>query len=152
MRLTLAAIGKLREGPEKQLFTQYAARLPWKIELKEIEAKKHLPAPRRVEEECRLLREAAAGAQRIVLLDERGEMLTSQAFAEKIKRWQVDGDSQIAFIIGGADGVTEALRKTAHLVLSFGRVSWPHLLARALLAEQLYRAHTLIAGHPYHRE
>ncbi len=151
MRVIIASIGRFREGPEKQLWLHYALRIPWKIDLKEIELKKELPPAKRVEEEGRLLLEACDKAQKRVLLDERGRDLASAEFAKKLQDWQVQGQADIAFLIGGADGVSPGLRKQADLMLSFGRVSWPHLLMRALLAEQLYRAHTLMTGHPYHR-
>jgi 23S rRNA (pseudouridine1915-N3)-methyltransferase len=91
-----------------------------------------------------------AGAA-LVALDRRGKVLDSQGFADRLARWRDNSVSDVAFLIGGADGHTETLLKEAELVLSFGAMTWPHLLARAMLAEQIYRAQQLLAGHPYHR-
>jgi 23S rRNA (pseudouridine1915-N3)-methyltransferase len=87
-----------------------------------------------------------------VLLDEKGEQLASAALAQKLGRWRDDGRREARFLIGGADGFDEADRGKADLLLAFGKATWPHLLARAMLAEQLYRATSILANHPYHRE
>lgn len=150
MRVVIAAIGKAKAGPERTLFEEYVKRLPWKITLKEMDVKKTLPPARRMEEEAKLLLAACDGVDRLVALDERGETLSTRELAATLKRWQQEGS--VGFVIGGADGLDGAVRKRADLVLSFGRLTWPHMLARAMLAEQLYRAQTVIAGHPYHRE
>jgi len=150
MRLLIAAIGKGRGGAEMQLFSEYVKRLPWKVTLKELDAR-NAAGSRRAAAETALLLKAAAGADRVALLDERGESLASREFAARLAQWQRDGAGTAAFLIGGADGVTEEARRRADLVLSLGRMTWPHLLARAMLAEQLYRAASLLAGHPYHR-
>ena len=97
-----------------------------------------------------LLGSAPAGAT-LVALDRRGKVLDSQAFADRLARWRDNSVSDVAFLIGGAEGHAEPLLKKADLVLSFGAMTWPHLLARAMLAEQIYRAKQLLAGHPYHR-
>lgn len=152
MHITLAAIGKAKQNtPYSQLFEEYARRLPWAISVRELEEKKPLPTEQRKEREAALLLEACADAQRIVALDERGKDLTSSAFARTLGEWQQGGDSRIAFIIGGQDGLHENIRQRADLLLSFGRLTWPHMLVRPLLAEQLYRAYTILTNHPYHR-
>ncbi len=87
----------------------------------------------------------------MIVLDERGDSLTSTQFAQQLQRWRDDGVAELAFLIGGANGLNAEVRKSAQLVLSFGRVTWPHFLMRALLAEQLYRAQQILDGHPYHR-
>lgn len=89
---------------------------------------------------------------KVVLLDETGETLGSKAFAERLGRWRDDGVREVQFMIGAADGFDDAARAGADLLLSFGRLTWPHLLARAMLAEQLFRAISILANHPYHRE
>ena len=94
---------------------------------------------------------AVPDGARIVALDERGKSQTSEAFAKRLGIWRDDGVRAVAFLIGGADGLDESLRKRADMVVSFGALTWPHMLVRALLAEQLYRAHTILTGHPYHR-
>ncbi len=152
MRITIAAIGKAAtRSPEHALFQEYAKRLPWKLELREHELKKQLSSADRKIQETALLLESTKQAQRLVALDERGETPGSEEFARTLARWQQQGASHIGFVIGGSDGLDESARSKASLVLSFGRLTWPHMLARAMLAEQLYRAHTLMTGHPYHR-
>ncbi len=151
MQITIAAIGKINpRSPEQALFAEYSKRLPWKLMLKELELRKS-SGPRKADETALLL-EATAPAERRIALDERGKSLSSREFADTIRQWQNQGVSSLGFIIGGADGLEAELLKPCHLLLSFGRMSWPHMLARAMLAEQLYRAHTLLSGHPYHRD
>lgn len=150
MRIRISAIGKSRTGPEQELYASYARRLPWKLDCKEFEVKAEGPS-RRLREGEKLL-EACAGHEAIVALDEGGKTLSSREFAETLKEWQLRGISSAAFVIGGADGLSEPVLRKATLRWSLGRVTWPHILVRALLAEQLYRAHTLISGHPYHRD
>lgn len=152
MKITIACIGRSRDGAMKALFEDYARRIPWPVALKELEEKRPLPAAQRMEREAALLRAALPAKAKIIALDERGKAMASSVFAEQLGRWQDDGVPEIGFIIGGADGLDPALRKEAALILSFGAMTWPHLLVRVLLAEQLYRAHTILTGHPYHRE
>jgi 23S rRNA (pseudouridine1915-N3)-methyltransferase len=150
MNIVVAAVGRAKPGAERDLFEQYIARLPWRVVLKEIEIKKEMALDaRRLREAEALLAVAPAGA-RIVALDERGKSEGSEAFAKRLGRWRDDG-AAVAFIIGGADGLDESIRKRADAMLSFGALTWPHMLVRAMLAEQLYRAHTILTGHPYHR-
>jgi 23S rRNA (pseudouridine1915-N3)-methyltransferase len=151
MHIVVAAVGRVKPGPEKELFDSYAGRLPWRMDLKEIEIKKEMAVDvRRVREGEALLAAIPEGA-RLVALDERGRSETSAAFAKRLGAWRDDGVRTVAFVIGGADGLDEALRKRADAILSFGALTWPHMVVRALLAEQLYRAHTILTGHPYHR-
>ena len=147
MRLTLLAVGRLRRGPEKALTDDYLARfaragrglgLP-PVALVEVEG--------RPSEAEALDRALPAGAA-LVVLDERGLQPTSPEFADRLAGWR-DAARDVCFLIGGADGVPEALRARADLTLSFGRMVWPHMLARAMLAEQLYRAASILAGGPY---
>lgn len=151
MRIHVIAVGRARGGPTAALFTDYAGRLPWPVALHEVEAKAAAPAGRSQREAVLLARHIPARAT-LVALDPRGRMLSSEALAERIGRWRDDGAADLAFLIGGADGLDETLRARADLLLSFGPMIWPHLLARAMLAEQLFRAHTILSGHPYHRE
>lgn len=146
MKLLIAAIGKAKaSSPEQQLYRDYLKRLPWKVECRELAAKNM-----RAEGEALLA--ACAGYDRLIALDENGKNISSAEFAAQIKKWQLAGDSSFAFVIGGADGLDAAVRGKADLAWSLGRATWPHMLVRALLAEQLYRAHSIISGHPYHRE
>ena len=151
MNILVAAIGKAKPSPERELFASYAARLPWRVDLKEIEIKKESAVDVRRAREGEALLAAVPEGARIVALDERGKSESSEAFAKRLGRWRDDGVRGVAFLIGGADGLDEAVRKRADAVLSFGALTWPHMLVRALLAEQLYRAHTILTGHPYHR-
>lgn len=151
MKILVAAIGKAKASPERELFEAYIRRLPWKAQCREFDVKLQDPIKRK-SKEGELLLEACQGYDRIIALDEAGKTLSSREFADQLKHWQGQGSSSFAFVIGGADGLAPELLKKANLVWSFGRVTWPHMLVRALLAEQLYRAHSLISSHPYHRD
>lgn len=151
MRVTIAAAGKFRRGPERALYETYVERLSWPVDLKEIEDRAKLaPQVRRAKEAERLLGAVPEGAV-LIALDESGSALSSRAFAARIGGWRDDGIAEIAFLIGGAEGLDQALVKRASLVLSLGPMTWPHLMVRAMLAEQLYRAEAILRGHPYHR-
>lgn len=120
--------------------------------VKEFEIKKTLPSVQRKEQEAELLLSAVAAAQHVIALDEKGKEFTSKLFAAHLQKQQDQGARTIAFVIGGADGLHDNILKRAHATLSLGRLTWPHMLVRGLLAEQLYRAHTILNHHPYHRE
>ena len=151
MRILVAAIGRAKAGPHLALERFYAERLSWKVTLAELEEKRRLPVPELREKEGALLLERLPAGAVAVALDERGATISSAKFAEKLGFWENDG-REIAFLIGGADGHAEAVRKRADLLLGFGAMTWPHLLVRGMLFEQLYRAQQILAGHPYHRE
>lgn len=162
MRLLILAVGKLKSGPEKALVEEYARRLTWPLGTREVEARGRLEGPALKAREAELLLAAldqggqvkggpGKGGRRVVALDERGDEPDSAAFAGRIGAWRDQGVDEIAFVIGGAGGLDESLRTRADWVVAFGRLTWPHLLVRALLAEQLYRAQQILAGHPYHR-
>jgi 23S rRNA (pseudouridine1915-N3)-methyltransferase len=152
MRIVIAAVGRARAGPTRNLFEHYLRRLAWPVSLKEVEERRPLSSDRLKQREAELLLAALPAAARIVALDQRGKALTSADFADLIGRWRDDGVRDLAFVIGGADGLDDRVRDRAHYVLSLGPMTWPHLLVRGLLAEQLYRAQQILAGHPYHRE
>ncbi len=150
MRITVCAVGRLKSGPERDLLDKFARRIAWPFDIREVEERRKLPdAERRMREGELLAGACPAGAVRVAL-DERGKSLTSAELAVKIGEWR-DSGRDIAFLIGGADGLTPEVRDSADTVLSFGAQTWPHMLARALLAEQIYRAQEILAGHPYHR-
>ena len=151
LQIVIAAVGKAKAGPERDLYDSYLARLPWRVELKEIEIKKDLAVDVRKAREGEALLAAMPAGARLVALDERGRTEASEAFAARLGRWRDDGVRTVVFVIGGADGLDETVRKRADLVLSFGALTWPHMLVRAMLAEQIYRAQSILAGHPYHR-
>ncbi|MDJ0825206.1 MAG: 23S rRNA (pseudouridine(1915)-N(3))-methyltransferase RlmH [Rhodobacter sp.] len=155
MRLSICAVGRLRAGPERTLTDDYLARFDrtgrtlglGPSAVVEVEDKKGGGVPA----EAALLRKAVPAGARVVALDERGKTLSSLDFARLLARWRDDGVADAAFLIGGADGLDPALRAEADFGLSFGPMVWPHMLVRVMLAEQLYRAASILAGSPYHR-
>jgi 23S rRNA (pseudouridine1915-N3)-methyltransferase len=154
MRILIAAVGRGRAGPEQALFDAYCARLSWPVTLKEVEERRKLPAAQLTAREGELLLAALPKSRAglvVVGLDPRGKILSSEDFALRLADWRDRGTDDLAFLIGGADGHAAAVREHADFLLSFGAMTWPHLLARAMLAEQLYRAQQILAGHPYHR-
>lgn len=151
MRFWLAAVGRARADAARDLFQDYAARLTPPLTLREVEVKKRLPPDELKRQEGELLLAAVPPGATLVVLDERGAALDSAAFARRIGLWRDDGAGDVAFLIGGADGHGEAIRKRADLLLSLGAMTWPHMLVRGLIAEQLFRAQCILSGHPYHR-
>jgi 23S rRNA (pseudouridine1915-N3)-methyltransferase len=137
--LHIIARGKIGRSPEAELTERYLKRITWPVKLTEL--------PDRGGN----LTTAPANSV-TVLLDERGEALSSLAFARKLEAWRVGGKREARFLIGAADGHSDEARAGVDLLLSFGPATWPHLLARAMLAEQLFRATSILANHPYHRE
>ena len=151
MRVVVVAVGRARDGPERAVYEHYVRRLTAPVALKEVEEKRATPvAERRRREGQRLLAEVPDGAT-VVALDARGRVLDSEAFAARLAAWRDAGVRDLAFLIGGADGLDAAVTARADLVLSLGPMTWPHLLVRGMLAEQLYRAQAIATGHPYHR-
>lgn len=155
MRVTIVAVGRLRAGPEAALVVDYLARFertgrgvglgPAAV----VEVEDRRGGGRAAE--AALIAGALPRGSRVAALDERGADLTSPAFADLLRGWAEGGAREAAFVIGGADGLDPGLRERADVAMAFGRMVWPHLLARVMLAEQLYRAATLLAGGPYHR-
>ncbi len=139
MKLHIVARGKIGRSPEADLIERYAKRLTWPFQITELPDTGGKQPP------------IAAGTV-IVAMDETGEQLTSSAFAKKVEHWRDTGTRELRFLIGAADGLTTEERASASLFIAFGKATWPHMLARAMLVEQLYRATSIIAGHPYHRE
>lgn len=154
MKLAIAAIGKPGRGPEAALADDYARRASLSgrplglgpLELIDLEPKKPGKAP-----EAELLLAAAEGAH-LIACDERGRTYSSRAFADHVAALRDQGERRLVFVIGGADGLDESVRRAARSTLAFGPQTWPHALARAMLAEQIYRAVTILAGSPYHRD
>lgn len=145
MAVTVHAIGRLKRGPETELVERYTKRLKrLKTTIRELPER----ASREQEGEALL---ASLPTQAFVLaLDERGEDMTSLTFAHLLGK-QVDQGRDLAFVIGGADGLSDAVKQRANILLRFGRMTWPHQIVRGLLFEQIYRAETILLGHPYHR-
>ena len=150
MKTAILAIGKARDA-EAEWGAEYLKRLKGEVAVKEFTAPKGLPPAETQKAEAEKLLKAVPPKAFVVLLDERGKDMGSRDFAVKLKSWQERG-SDIVFLIGGADGVTDEVRKRADFMLGFGRLTWPHRLARVMLLEQLYRAQQINAGHPYHRD
>jgi len=159
MQIAIFAVGRMKKGAEQELSQRYLDRFA-KIApslglafggLREIaESKAATPAQRQAQENAKL-REILPASSCLVLLDERGKDLSSPQLADWLGARRDSGKKAILFALGGPDGHAEATRSRADLLLSFGRATWPHQIARILLAEQLYRAATLLSGHPYHR-
>jgi 23S rRNA (pseudouridine1915-N3)-methyltransferase len=158
MHITIIAIGRLKQGPERELANRYLERfdeIGRKLGFREL-AIHEIPESRARDATTRIAEEANAIASRIpdqsvvVALDERGQNLDSTAFAQKLGGWRDQGGHAI-FLIGGADGLSPELRRSAKLAIAFGSATWPHQMVRVMLLEQLYRAATILAGHPYHR-
>ncbi|WP_158964849.1 23S rRNA (pseudouridine(1915)-N(3))-methyltransferase RlmH [Chachezhania sediminis] len=155
MRLTICAVGRLRAGPEQALVDDYLTRFDrtgralglGPARVAEVEDKKNIG----MSAEAELLRKARPDGAVTLILDERGKTLTSPAFADQLAGWRDQGRGDVAILIGGADGLDPSLRAEADMALSFGKMVWPHMLVRVMLAEQLYRAATILAGGPYHR-
>ncbi len=139
MLLHIIARGRIGRGAEADLVTRYLGRIAWPTKITELPDRGGRVPP-------------APPQSVTILLDEKGGAIGSMAFAERLGRWRDDGVREARFLIGAADGFDDAERKGADLLLGFGVMTWPHMLARAMLAEQLWRATSILAGHPYHRE
>jgi 23S rRNA (pseudouridine1915-N3)-methyltransferase len=158
VRVTILAVGRLKAGPERELYDRYAARviaagkaIGLGLALREIGESRAASPSRRIAEETAQLAAAVPDGARLVVLDATGKPIASAAFAERLGRWRDDGVADVAIAIGGPDGLDRSLLARADLTLAFGAATWPHQLVRIMLAEQLYRAVTILAGHPYHR-
>jgi len=139
MRLHIIARGKIGRGPESELVDRYLKRISWPI--------RHSELPDRGGE-----LPASDSPYKTVILDEKGEQIGSVELARMLERWRDDGVREVRFLLGAADGFDDEARKGADRLIAFGKATWPHLMARAMLAEQLFRATSIIANHPYHRE
>jgi 23S rRNA (pseudouridine1915-N3)-methyltransferase len=159
MRLVVVAIGRLKQGPERELAERYRERfddigrkLGFRgLEVHEIAESRARDAGTRMAEEAAAISAAIPPKSVVVALDERGDNIDSDAFARQLGRWRDDQVANTIFIIGGADGLSPELRRMAKLTVAFGSATWPHQMVRVMLLEQLYRAATILAGHPYHR-
>ncbi|MBT6095871.1 MAG: 23S rRNA (pseudouridine(1915)-N(3))-methyltransferase RlmH [Rhodospirillaceae bacterium] len=152
MKSVIVAVGRWKRGPERALFEHYAARLKPAVTLREVEERKKLPPEELKLKEAELLLGGVPDGARIIVLDGGGKTLSSLALAKQVGAWRDAGIRENAWLIGGADGHGNAALKKADLVLSLGAQTWPHLLVRAMLAEQLFRVQCILSGHPYHRE
>lgn len=145
MKINILAIGKCKKNsPEHAIIEEYVKRSSWQINIKEKDNSNQA-------DEAEFLTNSIKGGK-VIVLDERGQNLKSTELAGIVENWQLNGTSEINFLIGGADGHLQSTRDKADLILSFGKLTLPHMLMRAVLAEQIYRIQTIIAKHPYHRE
>jgi 23S rRNA (pseudouridine1915-N3)-methyltransferase len=159
MRLIVAAVGRLKRGPDTELAERYRKRaaqsgraLGWRdVEVVEIRESRAAEADKRKLEESIALANVIPDGATIVMLDERGDSLASAALAGQLQNWRAANRPAAVFLIGGADGLAASLRDKTELRLAFGPATWPHQLVRIMLLEQLYRAATILTGHPYHR-
>jgi 23S rRNA (pseudouridine1915-N3)-methyltransferase len=155
MRVHIVAVGRLRAGPERDLIDDYLTRFDrtgralalGPANVIEVEDKKNAG----MGAEAALLEKAIPNGALICIMDERGKVMTSPDFADQLGGWRDQGRQDVAFVIGGADGLDPALRAKADSALSFGKMVWPHMLVRVMLSEQLYRAASILSGSPYHR-
>ena len=155
MRVQLCVVGRLRSGPERDLIDDYLKRFDrtgralglGPVTVTEVEDRKGGG----MAAEAALLRKAIPSGARLCILDERGKLMSSPDFAQRLGEIRDGGTGDLAFVIGGADGIDPSLRAEADMALSFGQMVWPHMLVRVMLSEQLYRAASILAGSPYHR-
>lgn len=151
MKYAVLAVGRIKKSPEKDLFDSYAKRLPAPLEMIEVEEKRAGPPAEKKEREGKLLLDALPKGAFVIALDERGKDVASAGLAAQIEKCALSGYSKIVFVIGGADGLSCALLDRANMKICLGKMTWPHMLVRTLIAEQIYRAESILSGHPYHR-
>jgi 23S rRNA (pseudouridine1915-N3)-methyltransferase len=159
MRVMIAAVGRLKLGPERELAERYLKRAEQAgravglsgLEIVEIRESRADNAERRMLEESIAIANVIPERALTVLLDGRGESLSSAEFAGRLQAWRAEDKTAVVFVIGGADGLAPAIRDKSNLTIGFGAATWPHQLVRVMLLEQIYRAVTILSGHPYHR-
>lgn len=151
MKIDIIAIGQLRKGPLYDTLSEYQKRIVWPVNFIIHESKQRDERVKQREEHEKLSASLSNSAF-VIAMDERGKSLASLKFADKVRDLQNQGQSHIQFVIGGADGLSDEIRSRANLLLSFGAQTWPHMLARVMLLEQVYRCQQILAGHPYHRQ
>jgi 23S rRNA (pseudouridine1915-N3)-methyltransferase len=159
MRLVVAAVGRLKRGPERDLAERYGERAAKAgraigirgVTIREIDESRARRSADRVAEEAAALKALIPAQAAVIALDERGETLTSEAFAQRLGRWRDQGRSDLVILIGGPDGLAPELLAKADVRLAFGHMTWPHQIVRIMAFEQLYRAIAILSGHPYHR-
>ena len=152
MKFHIIAIGRAKQGAELALFNHYKTRIRSPFLLHEIEDKKKRNGAELKAAEAKLLIAAIPKGAIVIALDEAGRNFGSIELAKKIQAWDDQAKGEIAFIIGGADGLAKSVHQRADLIINFGKLTWPHMLVRAMLVEQIYRIGQIHAGHPYHRQ
>ena len=145
MKITLGVIGKCKpKSPEAEIISRYQERLKWELKIKEKDNSTQ-------QTEAKFLSSCISPNSKVIVMDERGKNMTSPELAKLVENWMQQGCSEICFLIGGAEGHLEETRQQADLILSFGKLTLPHILMRAVLVEQIYRIETIINNHPYHK-
>lgn len=150
-KIDLIVVGKVKKGSWRDLMDDYVSRTKWPLTMIEVESKYTDPKTQQ-DHEQRLILDKLDTNSFVVVLDERGDGLRSLDFSQTLQKIRDTGESKLTFLIGGAEGFTETVRDKANMLLSFGQQTWPHVMVRVMLLEQIYRAQQIIAGHPYHRE
>jgi len=151
MKITIIAAGKSKQSPAGEMCSEYIKRLPWSVDIIEIEEKRPLSPPEKMKSEGEKLLAAVPKGAFAIALDKGGKTCSSREFSKAFDKWISAGSAHIAFIIGGADGLSKDVLDAVQTRLSFGVMTWPHQLARVMLLEQLYRAWAIHEGHPYHK-
>jgi 23S rRNA (pseudouridine1915-N3)-methyltransferase len=151
MKIKIIAVGKIK-GPEQALVERYSKRLPWPLEIVEIDDRQRRSANQKKDRETQAIAARLPKNPALIALSQSGKPLSSLELAKTIDRYQEDAHKELVFLIGGADGLGQTLLARSDLELSFGPMTWPHMMARAMLVEQIYRAASILAGHPYHRD
>ena len=153
MKINIISIGKFKKDGYDLLYNEYKKRMNWNIQLKELQLKKNYEGEKLKEEEGKLLIQSCSSntSSKIITLDERGKIISTVEFQELINSYQNSGITDLDFIIGGSDGLSQEVRDKSNFVLSFGKMVFPHLMIRVMLIEQLYRVWTLNNNHPYHK-
>ncbi|MCH8082267.1 MAG: 23S rRNA (pseudouridine(1915)-N(3))-methyltransferase RlmH [Proteobacteria bacterium] len=151
MKITIIAVGKSKASPAEAIGAEYIKRLPWSVEVIEVEEKRPLKPLEKMKSEGKKILLAIPKGAYPVALDKSGKTWSSREFSKTLEKWFNAGGSHIVFLIGGPDGLSEAVLEKAPAKLSFGPMTWPHQLARVMLLEQLYRAFAIAEGHPYHK-
>ncbi|MCH8172340.1 MAG: 23S rRNA (pseudouridine(1915)-N(3))-methyltransferase RlmH [Proteobacteria bacterium] len=151
MKITIIAVGKSKGSPAEAIGAEYIKRLPWSVEVIEVEEKRPLKPLEKMKSEGKKILLAIPKGAYPVALDKSGKTWSSREFSKTLEKWFNAGGSHIVFLIGGPDGLSEAVLEKAPAKLSFGPMTWPHQLARVMLLEQLYRAFAIAEGHPYHK-
>lgn len=150
-KIDLIVVGKVKKGSWYDLIEDYKTRIKWPVNLIEIESK-YTDGKAQQEQENRFILDKLDTNSFVVVLDERGNGLRSLDFANTLQKIRDTGEAKLTFLIGGAEGFTEDVRNKANMLISFGQQTWPHVMVRVMLLEQIYRAQQILAGHPYHRE
>jgi 23S rRNA (pseudouridine1915-N3)-methyltransferase len=151
MNLTIIAVGRMKKGPERSLWDGYAKRLRWPLKLIEVEAKNLNSVEKIKRKEAELLLSRVPKTSVLVALDQNGLAVSSVDFSKKIGKWQDNGMNNLALVVGGSDGLDKSVLDKAQLSISLGRMTWPHMMARIMLLEQLYRTQCILNRHPYHK-